>query len=58
MSDRLDAEICVVLKTLPTREAVNSLANKLFEELKNITTNSDELESTFLYAKNTLLFKI
>ena len=34
MSQRLVADICVVLKTLPTREAVPSLANKVFEELK------------------------
>lgn len=34
MSQRLVADICVVLKTLPTREAVASLANKVFEELK------------------------
>ena len=34
MSQKLVGDICVVLKTLPTREAVNSLANKVFEDLK------------------------
>lgn len=45
MSNRLMADICVVLKTLPTREAVSSLAKKVFDELKKATTNEIELQT-------------
>ena len=38
MASKLVAEICVVLKTLPTREAVTSLANKVLEEYKKTAT--------------------
>lgn len=44
MSDKLTADVCVVLKTLPTREAVASLANKVFEEMKKVVV-SPELET-------------
>ena len=49
MSNRLMADICVVLKTLPTREAVSSLAKKVFDELKKATTNEIELQSKFFF---------
>lgn len=45
MSNKLLADICVVLKTLPTREAVNALACKVFEELKLTVTNPLELKN-------------
>lgn len=45
MSSKLVADICVVLKTLPTREAVNVLANKVFEEFKKTVTNPLELKN-------------
>jgi hypothetical protein len=45
MSSRLVADICVVLKTLPTREAVSSLAKRVFDELKKTITNVNEVRS-------------
>lgn len=48
MANKLVADICVVLKTLPTREAVSSLANKVFEELKKVVANPLELKSLLL----------
>lgn len=45
MSSKLVADLCVVLKTLPTREAVNRLGAKVFEELKKTITNPLELNS-------------
>ncbi|CAF0811230.1 unnamed protein product [Brachionus calyciflorus] len=43
MSNKLVADLCVVLKTLPTREAVSRLAAKVFEELRKTITNPLEL---------------
>lgn len=39
MSSKLVAEICVVLRTLPTREAVTSLANKVSQEYRKTATD-------------------
>lgn len=43
MLNKLVADLCVVLKTLPTREAVSRLANKVFEELRKGIANVLEL---------------
>lgn len=40
VSNKIIADICVVLKTLPTKEAVNQLANKVFEEIKKAVTET------------------
>jgi interleukin enhancer-binding factor 2 len=45
MTNKLNADICVVLKTLPTREAVQRLATKVMEELKKTYTNPLELKN-------------
>jgi len=44
-STKLNADVCVVLKTLPTKEAVQRLANKVMEELKKTITNPLELKN-------------
>jgi interleukin enhancer-binding factor 2 len=56
-SSRLDADICVVLKTLPTREAVSSLGGKVFEELKKVASSPAESE-TFKLCMNDRGFEI
>lgn len=43
MSNKLVADLCVVLKTLPTREAVSRLANKVLEQLRATIVNPLEL---------------
>lgn len=41
-SSRLNADICVVLKTLPTKEAVQRLAAKVFEETKKTSIDNPQ----------------
>lgn len=43
MTHKLTADLCVVLKTLPTKEAVNRLTAKVYEDLKKNITNPLEL---------------
>ncbi|RNA40203.1 interleukin enhancer-binding factor 2-like [Brachionus plicatilis] len=45
MSNKLVADLCVVLKTLPTREAVSRLAAKVFEEVRKTISNPLELSN-------------
>jgi len=45
MSNKLVADICVILKTLPTREAVSALAIKVFDELRKTITNPLEIKN-------------
>lgn len=42
-SARLVADLCVILRTLPTKEAVNQLANKVFSELQKSTPDLPNL---------------
>jgi interleukin enhancer-binding factor 2 len=44
-TSRLNGDICVVLKTLPTKEAVQALAAKVFEEVKKLATEPNEFKN-------------